>query len=148
MLAWMHSCTCLPLCRIKVSGHQERRSCWHWWLWWRQSKTHYSCWTNGSRVHRLSVIAAPLRACPCLLLSFNKHKIPQQVFLRTCEADEGCLGAHGCETEIKMKIKFCHDWGEFLNILCISPCINLQGFVQAYPLFPAQATKRACTNIS
>lgn len=54
----------------------------------------------------IAVSTALPRTCSCLLISFNKHQIPQQVFLCTCEVVEFCLLACGCEMGIKDKISF------------------------------------------
>ena len=70
------------------------------------SDAYDSCFWNGGSFQGLSVTIALPRACSCLLVSFNKHQIPQQVSLCTCEADEVCLPALGRETGIREKISF------------------------------------------
>lgn len=71
-----------------------------------RSDAFHSCLWNGSSLQCLSVRSALPRACSRLLISFNKHQIPRQVSLCTCEADEVCLLARGREVGIKEKISY------------------------------------------
>lgn len=81
------------------------------------SNAYDSCLWNGNSFQCLSVRTALLRACSCLLISFNKHQIPQQVFLCTCEADEVCTWAwNGNRRENKL----CNDCAFLRHIFLFS----------------------------
>lgn len=89
------SCTCLLPSRVgeipggggrEAAGDGGRRS--------GQGRSPSCLRTGGSFCH-LSLSGASRRACPRTPASFNKHQIPEQVLLRTCEAWERAVCVQG-----------------------------------------------------
>ncbi len=152
--ACLHTCMCVWACTVQACAFMyllassPYKS--HWTRAQREllvlaivakvvqwSNAYHSCLWNGSSFQCLSVSTASPRTCSCLLISFNKHQIPQQVFLCTCEADEVCLLACGRKTGIKKKISFVmtvNFWGAYFALCNSSPHMYLRGFVPSYQL--------------